>query len=270
MGRSLVLFTGSDLDVSETYRPDSKAINDCGSRADRCYEALAHAHTIVVQTRTQAKLLAERFGRQGVVISNPIDFMEGVAGTGARTRRFILWVGKSDAIKRPESAIELARMCPNVPFTMVMNRADPAVFAQIHAACPPNLEMIERVAPRQMASLYEGAVALLNTSRVEGFPNAFLEAGKHGAPVVSLTVDPDGIIARHDAGMVAGGDLNRLAEAVRKFHADPDTARRCGANLRAYVRRHHSLSDSLARLDALFRRLTVERTVPPCAALPAS
>jgi hypothetical protein len=56
--------------------------------------------------------------------------------------------------------------------------------------------------------------------------------------VISLRVDPDGVIARHGLGATAGGSPDRLVEAVDaawKARADPPLAA-----ARAYVSRFHA------------------------------
>ncbi len=253
--RPLVLFAGSDQDFSADYRPDSQDTNVWGSRCAWCYDAVVRAHVVVVQTNTQVRLLAERFGRRGIVIPNPIDLESAQDSSAAQVRRIGLWAGKSDTVKRPELMVELARLCPEVPFVMVLNRANPAVFEQVMARRPANLQIVEQVVPEEIGRLYADAFALINTSRCEGFPNTFLEAGKYGIPVLSLEVDPDLILARHQAGVVAGGDIQRLAETARRFRADPGMASKCGANLREYVRRRHALPDCVAQLDMLLQQL---------------
>jgi glycosyltransferase involved in cell wall biosynthesis len=252
-GRPLVLFSGSEMDFSSDYRPGADGRNVCNSRFSDCYDAVMRAHTIVVQTRTQAQLLEQRFGRRAVIIANPID-LQPSAGR-SQTRRSFVWIGKSDAVKRPELVVDLARLCPQVSFRMVLNRVDGSIFDGVTKASPPNLQIIEQASRQEISELLGDSLALINTSRFEGFPNTFLEAGKQGVPVLSLCVDPDDVIRHHAAGFVADGNLERLGDAIRRFHADPQAARSAGENLRAYVHKHHSLPERLVEVDQLLRRI---------------
>ena len=65
----------------------------------------------------------------------------------------------------------------------------------------PNIEYLGQVAPERAQQLMADAALLLSTSDEEGFPNTFVQAWSSGTPVVSLKVDPDGVI------QVSGGSF---------------------------------------------------------------
>jgi glycosyltransferase involved in cell wall biosynthesis len=245
-GRPLVLFSGSDLDFSAEYRPDNTSLNPYGSRCYLCYDAVMTATAIVVQTEKQRHLARERFGRDATLIANPIEMPSPPVESA--TRRHILWVGKSDAIKRPELACAVARRCPDVAFRLIVNRVGDGAFERLLAEAPANVTIIDCVRPSDMHREYSMALALLNTSLLEGFPNAVLEAGSFGVPLLSLSVDPGEIISREGGGALADGDIATLAELVRRYHIDPVLAQAAGRRLQNYVRQHHEAS---ARIDEL-------------------
>jgi glycosyltransferase involved in cell wall biosynthesis len=254
--RHLVLFAGSDSDFSADYRPDAQGRNMYGSRNDRCHAAIQAAGAIVVQTETQRRLASERFGRDAVVIANPIELHDSdPQGVPDRPRGHALWIGKADKVKQPEKLIELARACTDLRFCMVLNPADRALFAEIEAARPANVEIIEHADRERIARLFVDAFCLVNTSVFEGFPNTFLEAGRHGVPVLSLAVDPDDIISRNRAGTIAHGRIGDLAVAARALHDDRCAAREAGARLRRYVRDRHDAAGRCAEFDGLLSKL---------------
>lgn len=94
---------------------------------------------------------------------------------------------------------------------------------------------------------------LVNTSRNEGFPNTMLEAWDLGVPVLSLTVDPGGVIEREELGLVSRTP-KRLAEDANRLVLDRTLNLRCGSNGAAYVESTHSEDAVIAAFDQLIRR----------------
>ena len=255
-GKKFVLFAGSSDDFSASYRADSIEYNAYGSRGDVCHYAIRNADAVITQTDDQKRLLRERFSLEGTTIRNPFD-LSGVSeplafGQGPRTA---LWIGKSDLVKQPLVLLQLARLCPSVPFRMVMNRANARVFEQVQAEKPANVEIIERVPFGESDALFRQAYVLVNTSVFEGFPNAFLQAGKYGVPILSLQVDPDGFIAASGCGASAGGDLAALAGQLESLCREPARRDQCGQRAYRYVQEHHRIEDKIAGLDAILREL---------------
>jgi glycosyltransferase involved in cell wall biosynthesis len=236
-GLPLMLCAGNESDFSNDYRPGNKTRNAWGSRCDLCFDAMTGATVVMVQTEAQRQLLRQRFKRDGPVIANPAplpSISEQRSGTN------VLWVGKATPVKRPELAIRLAKMCPDVTFRVIANDAGGKAFARLLKEAPPNMSLVESVRPSDMAFEYERAFAFLSTSAIEGFPNTFLEAGGFSLPILSLDVDPDNVITRERAGLMARGDINLLAAEIRRFHADPVSAREAGLRMREYIRREHN------------------------------
>lgn len=252
-GKRVVLFSGSDIDFSEEYMENSYATNMYGNTAHFCYYAITRANLLVTQTFGQADLCRDRFGRQpDAVISNPIELSDPWENdVELTTRRHVLWVGKSDTTKRPELLLEIARDFPNEQFFMVLNRSNGEIFDQTMAARPANVEIVERLPYSESDALYRDAIALVNTSRFEGFPNTFLQAGKFGVPIMSLAVDPDRFIEKRDCGIIANGDLKLLIKGIGEARGTPDTAARWSRNVRRYVEEVHDLERQVTRLGAL-------------------
>lgn len=252
-----VLFLASDLNLCERYRLGSTEKDAEGEVAGVCYFALTEADYILVQTEHQRRLLKECFGREGVVIRNPLCMEDAWDGRDDRNHRdCVLWVGRSDRhCKQPHLCVQLAQRLPGIPFVMVMNRRHADVFDEIQRELPPNVRLIERVPAAEMPAWYRRARVFVNTSRFEGFPNAILQAGKYGAPVVSLEVDPDGIFSQHGCGLVAGGSLERLAEQLQTLWCDDRRALELSQRMIEYLRCHHEASGRVAELEGFLRGL---------------
>jgi glycosyltransferase involved in cell wall biosynthesis len=80
--------------------------------------------------------------------------------------------------------------------------------------------------------------ALISTSPMEGFPNIFIEAWACGVPVMSLFVDPGGVIEKEGLGEIVYGDFKSLLSAINSFTVSADFAERA----KSYVQRHHALN----------------------------
>jgi glycosyltransferase involved in cell wall biosynthesis len=260
-GKKVVLLCGSDYDLLPMYVPGSRERTLYGCRAGICYHALAGGNHIVTQTRTQAELLRQRFGRKSVVIPNPIELSGSVPPLSER--RFALWIGKSDAVKRPELALELARRQPHVKMVMVMNRSHEEIFHKIIAAKPPNVTIIERVPIDKIERLFARAFALVNTSDFEGIPNTFLQAGKYAVPILSLNVDPDQFIQEHGCGIVANGNMERLSAGLGCLANNLPEWERFGACARRYVEKHHDLGRNVQKLIAVIDSCVAEPAKVP-------
>jgi glycosyltransferase involved in cell wall biosynthesis len=102
-----------------------------------------------------------------------------------------------------------------------------------------NTTYLGSVSAHDVAGVLKRSIALVNTSFAEGFPNTFLEAWWHRRPVVSLRVDPGGVLSRNGAGYCAAGSLESLAGRIRQLAADPAAAAAVGQRGYTYLCEHH-------------------------------
>lgn len=265
-GQQSVLFLASDHDLLEEYHYGSTQRSPHQDLGHYCWYALHHADQIVVQTERQREQLRARFGRDGMLIRNPLP--QPTAGPippelSDQPGPFVLWVGRAErANKRPELCVELARRCPHVPFVAVMNRSDNALFRELCAAAPANLRIIESVPFDQIDAYFARSLALVNTSVCEGFPNTFLQAAAHGVPILSLLVDPDDFISRQGCGAACGDDMDRLAAEVTRVASDVNYRNALGAAGRRYVAERHNLDGRVDELADLLLAMEGPKIVP--------
>ena len=255
--RQFMLLAASDADFALEYRQGSKNVNPFGSRADLCHYVLMTADRIVTQTDEQAAFVRTRFGRDSITIRNPIDLSSRIpsAPVSRVQEQVALWIGKSNTVKQPDIVLRLATALSQIRFVMLMNRVDPDLFDYIAVNKPPNVDLIERLPFSEVERLFSQAGVLVNTSRFEGFPNTFLQAGKYRVPVLSWQVDPDGFIARYECGVVAHGDMSRLTHGLAQLYTDANFRERCGNNMRTYVETHHRLEDKIDEFNRVLSAL---------------
>src|SRR5262249_5425823 len=103
----------------------------------------------------------------------------------------------------------------------------------------PNVEYLGQVAPARAQEIIEHAAVLLSTSDREGLPNTFLEAWTSGTPVVSLGVDPDGVIQTKRLGRVSPS-VEEAVATVGALLKSPLHRDEIGDHARRHVATAHS------------------------------
>ena len=250
-GRPLVFLSGSDYDFDESFKRYPQKRTIYGDAGYLIAYGIENATAHVVQTPAQAEALRAVYGREATVVRNPIDLARKFPRN--EDEGTVLWVGKSDAVKRPELALELARRIPSLKLHLVMNPSNAELHQRVEgeAARLPNVR-IERAVPfDEIESRFARASVFLSTSAFEGFPNTFLQAAKYGVPIASLAVDPGGMLGTHGAGTVADGDLDRLARSLEGLLGDPARRRETGERALAYAREHHDAQKALAAIEGI-------------------
>jgi glycosyltransferase involved in cell wall biosynthesis len=84
----------------------------------------------------------------------------------------------------------------------------------------------------------------------EGMPVAILEAGASGLPVVATRHGgiPDAVIDGETGLLVDEGDVDAMADRMRRLALDPALAARLGAQARVHIAQHFEMSDTVGRL----------------------
>ncbi len=215
---------------------------------------LRRADLILVQSAAQATSLRRHFGLAGRLAGMLVE-----AAPAAAARDIdVLWVGNIRRVKRPERVLTLAAELPEAAIHMVGGPVpdEAALYERIRreAARHPNLTFHGHRSYWDANTLYGRARLLVNTSDLEGFPNAYLQSWIRGVPVVSFT-DPDGVIRRHGLGE-AVESAAAMRDAVRRLLGDASTLARAGARCRAYMAREYAEERILAPYLAAFEELT--------------
>lgn len=252
--RRKVIFSGSnDIDFTPEARGSSRGLVAAIYR-----RAIGGADQIIAQTDQQAEIARRRFpGRPIEVIRS---FCEPAEPAGKEAEPpFFFWVGRLVDYKRPFAFLDLARAVPEAGFRMLYvptGETPSEMTARLvnEAAGISNLELVSPRPRPQVLEITARATAMVLTSEAEGMPNVLLEAWMRGVPALSLSFDPDGIIRRHELGIVADDDPERMASAARQLLEDHERRRRMGQNGRDFVMNAHS-PEAVAGLwsSAIFR-----------------
>ena len=77
-----------------------------------------------------------------------------------------------------------------------------------------NVEYVKYVNNNEIIQKISGSRALISTSKMEGFPNVFLESWYAGIPVISLYVNPGNVLNKHNLGVCCDGNINTMANEI--------------------------------------------------------
>lgn len=213
---------------------------------------LRTAHRIAVQHAGQRAALPRALQGRARPVPNIVRSIRDEPRDLAAARYDVVWVAKIRAEKRLDLLLDLAEACPSLGIAVV-GGYDPHLPAELRAALEAraaslrNLTMLGELRADAVLAAISASRVLVNTSDAEGFPNTMLEAWSVGVPVVSLSVDPGGLIAREAIGLVSG-TLPALARDVERLARDAALNRRLGIGGLDYVRRRHAPEVACASL----------------------
>jgi glycosyltransferase involved in cell wall biosynthesis len=218
---------------------------------------LESASAIVVQSEHQEQLARQALRRAPRIERIPsfAEHLPAPEEETAGTPEAFLWIGRLIEYKQPLRYLDLARALPERRFWMVGIANESLEYAEHvrdEAARIPNLELLEPRPHAEAMALVRRAIAVVSTSRLEGMPNIFLEAWARSVPVLTLSFDPDGLIARHGLGITAQGDWQRFVASARELAAGDADRAGIGERGRAYVQSTHAPDAVLRRWVALF------------------
>lgn len=217
------------------------------------------AHAVVCRSREQQDWLRTHYGRAGVLIRTGHPAVTQIPGK----KSTILWVGRIHPLKQPEMFLNLAERLPNERCVMVAMRDGTyeSLLQTIHkrAATLTNMTVHEDVPWREIDQFFAQAKLFVNTSTYEGFPNTFVQAAMHRIPILSWTVDPDGVLARCGIGTCAAGSFDRLVASAEQLCSSDALRAELGHRALAYAREHHDLARSVGELKVLVRTLAGQR-----------
>ena len=105
-----------------------------------------------------------------------------------------------------------------------------------------NVQYLGQLSRDKVLMEFSNAKGLLNFSKMEGFPNTFLEAWSFGIPVYSLWVDPGGIIRKFNLGNCFNGDLESMAAYLKN-----NIPTFSSEKIKGYVNLNHSYEEAATR-----------------------
>jgi glycosyltransferase involved in cell wall biosynthesis len=226
---------------------DDRGRFEPGSAAARALElidrtAIRLSDVTVADTETHASYLAELAGvpRKRLAVALVGADEEIFHPPWQPDERFTcVFVGKFSPLHGLDTILDAARRLPEVAFRIVGS----GQLDDVVADAPANVEWIRWLEVAQLGSQYRTAGVVLGifgttAKAARVIPNKVYQALACGAPVVTGDTAAARELLRdgHDALLVAPGDGEALAGAIRRLHGDPALARELAANGRETYR----------------------------------
>jgi len=211
---------------------------------------------IVVQSDFQKNAFKKYFNKTAIVIRNA-SALPNVFPCKTNPS-VVLWVGSLSKTKNPQLFMELAKSLPWISFEIIgpPRRKSESIYKKLKQSARriSNLSFLGFVPYEKLMAHFAKAAILVNTSETEGFPNTFLQAWVHYVPVVSLNVNPDGIITKNKIGFHSR-NFEQMLKDVKRLAQDGELREEMGNNSRKYVERDHNIKKIVREYIKLFESL---------------
>jgi len=174
--------------------------------------AARHPTVVLANSHAVARRIAEAYGRQAQILHPPVDVARWLS-VPRRDRSHLLWVGRLVAYKRPDLAVEAARLT-GLPLMIV---GDGPERARLEYGAPSNVRFLGRAPDATVRDAMAHARALVFPGE-EDFGIAPIEALAAGVPVVAF--GRGGVLDYLRAGenglLTATQDVATFARALRR------------------------------------------------------
>jgi glycosyltransferase involved in cell wall biosynthesis len=172
-------------------------------------------------------------------------------------RKDFIYVGFLDKRKGFITLFEIIKKSPSHNFTIVGPPRDKSgILYYKKLKSFPNVTLKGKLSHPETLCQIADSKALISTSAMEGFPNIFIEAWSYGIPVISLYVDPGGVIEKEKLGHVTYGDLEKLVYTLDHFENSSGLSSRA----KAYVEKNHILNARrIKEINSIFEDLLKDK-----------
>jgi glycosyltransferase involved in cell wall biosynthesis len=162
-----------------------------------------------------------------------------------------------------------ARIAPQFPQTRLTLGGIGAIAAIRQLASQLGVE--ERVlcpgwlGPEDKEAALARSTCFILPSYAEGMPMALLEAMSWGLPVIATPVGgiPQVVSSEVNGLLVPPGDIDALANALRRLLASPALRQQLGDAARQTIEAGYSLDKALARLSGIYDRFGIQARATP-------
>jgi glycosyltransferase involved in cell wall biosynthesis len=157
----------------------------------------------------------------------------------------VIWVGVLERSKNPELLAAawplVVAQNPQARLVVVGVGRLERVIRQLCVAFPHSVQWIPKLAPSDVAALFDQATVLALPSQSEGLGRVIIEAFSRGRPVVATAVGgiPEMVVTDRNGILISAGDADALAAALLRVLNDHELATRLGQQALADARSFH-------------------------------
>lgn len=216
---------------------------------------IKNASYIIGQAKYQSDLLKVNYGREcDLIVPNFHPVPENEIRKENPIK--VVWIANFKRLKRPELFIRLAeelRNCRGMEFIMIGKQGQGYWQSELESKMDElnNLRYLGEMPIDEVNKILCESHILVNTSMYEGFPNTFIQAWLRKMAVVSLEVDPDGILERENIGFHSR-TFDRMVRDVDELVNHREIREEIGERAQKYALENHRVEDNLKRLIELF------------------
>lgn len=235
--------------TSHTFEVSGEWIAENGIAGKIYKYGLENASAVVTQNQEHKNLLKQNHNIDAVLLKNSFD----LSSKKNVEKKHILWVGRFEKWKNPQLCIKLAQLLPNLNFVMICpfegNDFKAWQALQKQANNLPNITFKAKVHYTKIQKYFDEAKIFVNTSDYEGFPNTFLQSAFGETPIVSLTVNPDNFLTKHNCGEICNNNFDLLVKKVKFLSEKENLRKKYGQNLFKYLEENHDLKKNVKIIE---------------------
>jgi len=221
---------------------------------------ITNAQYIIGQAKYQDELLQKNYQKHcDLIVSNFHPKPEADIKKNNPVK--VVWIANYKKWKQPELFLELVEEFTsnkdivffmigrpkNEDWQKIMQQKE-TKLKNFHYLGEQKIEEVNRI-------LCESHI-FINTSRHEGFPNTFIQAWLRRVPVISLNVDPDGLIKENGLGRLSLS-FSQMVEDVGFLLDHPDIRESIGEKAQKFALQTFSLNN-IKEIIGLFNKIVLE------------
>jgi glycosyltransferase involved in cell wall biosynthesis len=252
-GKKMIYRTASDIDCNKKF-VERNWLNGIS------YEyALEKADKVITQNESNRIDLLKNYGIKSLVIKNAAPIKNKFS---IRNKKFVLWVGRGEKLKKPFLFLKLAEQFPKYSFLMICSKyhLDNINLEDLikHSKNIKNIKILPGIEFQKVEKYFKEAKVFVNTSDYEGFPNTFVQATTNSTPILSLNVNPDNFLDKYKCGFCAKGDFELMKRQLNKLLTNRKSWKNMSKNSYIYAKNNHDIKKVIKQYKRLFFKVINE------------